>query len=215
MRASRIPLPAPLRSTPVTALRGYSGRSDSCAGGSLALQSMNTVLRPTQVSLRPAPCRPGHSVSNHPTCPDRAFARYPSARVGFPRLRRLRFRLCPSRLITHVRPNRVRFLRTGQSPSIAPHLASRRRSYRWVRAGERLPGEDFHLSVMAPLQARSGPALRAGRLRPACPTAAPIRDDPRLVMSWHARRLAPTSAGTSPPAHDDPGLDALSRYVGS
>ena len=45
----------------------------------------------------------------------------------------------------------------GRSPSIAPHLALRRRSYRGVRAGERMPGEAFHLSVMAPLQAHAVP----------------------------------------------------------
>jgi hypothetical protein len=109
MRVSRIPLPAPLRSTPVTALRHYYERSDSCAGGSSAPRSMNTVLSPAQVSLRPTPCHRDHSVSNHPTCPDPAFARYPSATVGFPPSCGSRFRLCTSRLIAHVRPNRVRY----------------------------------------------------------------------------------------------------------
>ena len=77
MRPSRIPLPAPLRSTPVTALRRYYERSDSCAGGSSAHASMNTVLSPAQGSLRPVPCRHDHSVSTHLTCPDAPFARYP------------------------------------------------------------------------------------------------------------------------------------------
>ena len=85
-----------------------------------------------------------------------------------PRVRGLRFRRLPRRLIAHVRPNRVRFLRTGHSPSIAPHLALRRRSYRWVRAGERLPGEDLHLSVMAPLQAHATPAVGGTDLRNLC-----------------------------------------------
>ena len=78
MRVSRIPLPAPLRSTPVTALRHYYERSDSCAGGSSAPRSMNTVLTPAQVSLRPVPRRCHHSVSTHRTCPAVPFARYPS-----------------------------------------------------------------------------------------------------------------------------------------
>ena len=36
-------------------------------------------------------------------------------------------------------------LRTGHSPPVAPHLALQRRSYVRLRAGERLPEEDFHL----------------------------------------------------------------------
>jgi hypothetical protein len=160
MRRSRIPRPAPLRSTPVTALRRDYERSDSCAGGSLAPQSMNTVLTPAQTSLRPVPCRRDHSVSTHLTCPVGAFPRYPSAPVGSPHGCGSRFRL--SRADSSLTSGRLEFviLRTGHSPSIAPHLASRRRSYRWVRAGERMPGEDFHLSVMAPLQAH---ACRASR----------------------------------------------------
>jgi hypothetical protein len=155
MCPSRIPLPAPLRSTPVTALRRYDERSDSCAGGSSARASMNTVLTPTQGSLRPVPCRHDHSVSTHLTCPDGAFTRYPSAPVGSPRECGLRFRRV--RAGSSLTSGRIEFviLRTGHSPSIALHLASRRRSYRWVRAGERMPGEDFHLSVMAPLQAHA------------------------------------------------------------
>src|SRR5262249_31835800 len=37
-------------------------------------------------------------------------------------------------------------LRTDRSPPVAPHPVSRRRSYLWLQAGERLPGEDLHLS---------------------------------------------------------------------
>jgi hypothetical protein len=161
MRPSRIPLPAPLRSTPVTTLRRYYERSDSCAGGTSARASMNTVLIPAQGSLRPVPCRHDHSVSTHLTCPDVAFTRYPSATVGSPRACGLRFRRV--RVGSSLTSGRIEFviLRTGHSPSIALHLASRRRSYRWVRAGERMPGEDFHLSVMAPLQAHAGRRLAA------------------------------------------------------
>ena len=113
---------------------------------------MNTVLMSAQGSLRPVPCRPDHSVSTHLTCPDGAFARYPSASVGS---RRLPDEISSVDADSSLTSGRIEFviLRTGRSPSIAPHLASRRRSYRGVRAGERLPGEDFHLSVMAPLQA--------------------------------------------------------------
>jgi len=49
-------------------------------------------------------------------------------------------------------------LRTGPPPPIAPHAASRRRSYRQFQAGERMPGEDLHLSGCVRLEAH-----RAGR----------------------------------------------------
>ena len=166
MRPSRIPLPAPLRSTPVTALRRYYGRSDSCAGGSSARDEHEHRPDPAQGSLRPVTCRHDHSVSTHLTCPDAALARYPSARVGFPPRSGMRFR--HSGADSPLTSGRIEFviLRTGHSPSIALHLASRRRSYRWVRAGERMPEEDFHLSVMAPLQAharrRLWPAFKGG-----------------------------------------------------
>ena len=67
-------------------------------------------------------------------------------------------------------PGRIEFvsLRTGHSPPIAPHLASRRRSDRWLRAGERMPGEDLHLSVGVRLQAHIG-RLAALAGRPASP----------------------------------------------
>ena len=43
-------------------------------------------------------------------------------------------------------------LRTGHSPRVAPHPASRRRSFLWLQAGERLPEEDLHLSDLVHLQ---------------------------------------------------------------
>ena len=198
MRPSRIPLPAPLRSTPITASRRYYGRSDSCAGGSSARASMNTVLIPAQGSLRPVPCRPDHSVSTHLTCPDGAFARYPSASIGS---RRLPDEISSVDADSSLTSGRIEFviLRTGRSPSIAPHLASRRRSYRWVRAGERLPGEDFHLSVMAPLQAHV--ASPAGR--PAMP---PARNAARPVRASRPRlhRVARSARSCSPGDPRDP-----------
>ena len=52
-------------------------------------------------------------------------------------------------------------LRTGPPPPIAPHAASRRRSYRQFQAGERMPGEDLHLSGCVRLEAhRVGPRSR-------------------------------------------------------
>jgi hypothetical protein len=109
MRPSRVPLPAPLHSAPVTAFRRYYERSDSCAGGSSARIAHEHRPDPAQVSLRPVPCRDDHSVSNHPTCPGVALTRYPLA-TPVPRICcGPRFRHSRRWLITHVRPNRVRY----------------------------------------------------------------------------------------------------------
>ena len=159
MCSSRLPLPAPLRSTPITALRGYYERSDSCAGGSSALPSMNTVLTPdrspsvTHASLvtipSPTTAWP-HLV---------ALTRYPSAQ-GADGLLPSRTSPFPSRLVEYTQPNRVRLLRTSPPPLVAPHPASRRRSSHWIQAGERMPGEDLHLSGCVRLEAHPGGASR-------------------------------------------------------
>ena len=137
-----------LRSTGITPLLRYYGRSDSCSCGSSARgPRMNTALGHEQVSLRHAHRRHDHSVSNHPPCPATAFTRYPSAAAVSRVTHEWRFRsfLAGSSLTK----GRIEFviLRTSHSPPVAPHLASRRRSDRWLRAGERMPGEDFHLPV--------------------------------------------------------------------
>jgi len=49
------------------------------------------------------------------------------------------------RLVGLTPPNRVRSLRTGQPPSVAPHPVSRRAVTVWFQAGEPMPGEDLHL----------------------------------------------------------------------
>ena len=56
-------------------------------------------------------------------------------------------------------------LRTGRSPPVAPHLALRQRSYSRLQAGERLPGEDFHLSDDAYSHAHVAQVLRPAALR--------------------------------------------------
>ena len=55
---------------------------------------------------------------------------------------------------------RIKFvlLRTGLSPPVAPHPASRRRSYLRLQAGERMPEEDFHLSERVRSRAHGPPA---------------------------------------------------------
>jgi len=53
----------------------------------------------------------------------------------------------------HLRRIVFVILRTGRSPSVALHPASRQRSYGRLQAGDGLPEEDFHFSDMICLQA--------------------------------------------------------------
>src|SRR5438552_7436876 len=73
-----------LRSTPVTEFHRYYGRSDSCAAGSSALLSMNTVSSSAQVSLIHASGLPDHSVSKHLMHSRRHFLTLPLSATGFP-----------------------------------------------------------------------------------------------------------------------------------
>jgi hypothetical protein len=84
-------------------------------------------------------------VSNHLTAPIVAFSPNPSARWA-PRWERVRVSSSPSRLTGQ--PGRIEFviLRATRSPPVAPHLASRRRSYVQLQAGVGMPEEDLHLS---------------------------------------------------------------------
>ena len=151
-----------LRSIPVTGLPRYYGRSDSCRPGSSALACMNSGSCRRQVSLLhvadlPIPLAPTTRQS-----PDAALSRYPSAR-RFPQLpgSRLRHYLAGSPILT----GRIEFviLRMDRSPPAAPHPVSRRRSCIQLQAGERMPGEDFHLSGQR-ARRRTGAGLQPGRL---------------------------------------------------
>ena len=106
---------------------------------------MNSVSLSPEVSLIHASDLPDHSVSTHLVGPGRRFITLPLSATDFRSSRsRLRHRKADSPTI----PGRIEFviLRTDRSPPVAPHLASRRRSYIRLQAGERMPGEDFHLS---------------------------------------------------------------------
>jgi hypothetical protein len=102
-----------------------------------------------------------HSASNHPTDPMTALTRYPSASwaSGLPR--------SGLRLECAGSPNGMAessslALRTGRSPPVAPHPASRRRSYHRLQAGERVPEEDSHLSDQTHLQTHAFPRRTVG-----------------------------------------------------
>ena len=115
-------LPVPLCSTPVTALLSSYGDSDSSEG--LPPNRGLPASRHTSVETILLPNTPGP--------PTAAFTRYPSARWVSPY--GVQTSPLASRLVGYLRPNRFRLLRTGLSPPVALHLASRRRSYL------RLPG---------------------------------------------------------------------------
>jgi len=141
-----------LRSSPITDLPRYYGRSDSCPPGFSALPCGYTGSCYGQVSLVHAldlPIPPSPTTSQSP---DVAFARYPSARRVS--------RFCGSRFRhslagSPTQTGRIEFviLRMDRSPPAAPHRASWRRSCSRLQAGERLPGEDFHLSDHVRFQA--------------------------------------------------------------
>ncbi len=148
-----------LRSTPVTELHRYYGRSDSCLLRFFGTRSMNSGSFSKQVSLIHASGLSDHSVSNHPAWPCRRFCTLPLSATGFRFRSWLRLSLAGSPLM----PGRIEFviLRTGRSPPAAPHHASLRRSCSWLQAGERLPEEDFHLSDHLRFQAHECADLSA------------------------------------------------------
>jgi hypothetical protein len=135
---------APLLQNMGTRLQRYYECSDSYPAGSSDLVIMNARLVRTGLS---ASCvwPSVHSASNHPIVPhDRSSTHCQASWASaFPRSR-LRHECAGS-------PNGKAessslALRTGRSPPVAPHPASRRRSYLQLQAGEREPEEDSHLS---------------------------------------------------------------------
>ena len=154
-----------LRSTPITEFRRYYGHSDSgVAGASRPLPMRLRLLGSTQVSLLHAHHRCAHSVANHPTLPGHRFATLPLSVTGFRCCQQSGLRLCTAG--SSQASGRIAFVirRTERSPPVASHPVSRRRSYLWLQAGERLLGEDLHLSDGVRLQAHSTPPA----WRPSC-----------------------------------------------
>ena len=112
--------------------------------------TMNTVLfRPGLSASCVWPSN--HSIPNHLARPRGRFDTQPLSATS-PRVLRAKTSPLTSRLV--VRPGRNGFviLRTGRSPPVALHLASRRRSYFQLQAGVRIPEKDLHLSDQTHLQ---------------------------------------------------------------
>ena len=94
-----------------------------------------------------------HSVSNHPKVPQDAFITLPIRLLSVWVSPTFEFHLFPAGSL--LPSGRIEFviLRTGGSPSAASHPTSRRRSCSRIRAGERLPGRDFHPTIQVPSRA--------------------------------------------------------------
>ena len=161
------------------------------------------------------------SAANHPDAPQRRFVTLPLSSLGLPSSTgRVWTSSLARRLV--VASGRIAFviLRTGSSPPVAPDPVSRRRPFSWLQAGERMPGEDFHLPGQVPFRAHEPPTQqlfartgrdvassyefgrtcgRGGRARRGADRAAPAGQQSR-----HAPRLASTPAE----------LDAKSWRVG-
>src|SRR2546425_3875830 len=151
-------------------------------------RSMNTVSLCEQVSLINPSDLPDHSVSNHlmPRCC--RFITLPLSSTAF---------LCWSRLRhwsagSSSAPGRIEFviLRTDRLPPAALHHASLRRSCIWLQAGERLPGEDLHLSDHLRFQAHGPRASRPLRASQGASIVA------KCSLQTFCSRCALTAGGT-------------------
>jgi hypothetical protein len=98
---------------------------------------MNSVSLSPEVSLIHASGLLNHSVSKHLVGPDRRFITLPLSAIDF---RSYRLRLCYWLAGSPNLPGCIEFviLRTDRSPPVAPHPASRRRSYIRLQAAERM-----------------------------------------------------------------------------
>ena len=166
LRSPRIHLPAPLCSTPVTALHRSYGCSDSCA----ALQPPRRSPCFTHIAFRPFRLQ-------SPDASRRPFHTLPFRASGISVLRVWASPLSCRLAIASGR-NEFLIVRTGRSPPVAPHITFGRTvftesflrccSYVWFRAGERLPGGDLHPSDDVRSQAHTKP-LRGGSRDPKAP----------------------------------------------
>ena len=96
-----------------------------------------------------------HSISNHLTYPCRSFNTLPLSSAGS-LSKGTGFALLPAS--SPVSPGRIEFviLRTGRSPPVAPHPASRRRSYLWLQARRAIDLKRTFTSLTSCAHGRTG-----------------------------------------------------------
>jgi hypothetical protein len=153
-RYSSTSLP-PLAPSP---LRDFTATLEALTPVRPALRSLpeHRLFTGEQVSLIHVSDLPIPPSPTTPQALDVDFPRYPSSR-RVSCLRRSRLHLFPAGSPTLT--GRIEFviLRMDRSPPAAPHPASRRRSCSRLQAGERIPGEDSHLSDQTRFQAHWNP----------------------------------------------------------
>jgi hypothetical protein len=145
-----------------------------------------------------------HSVSNHREGPLIALTRYPSASRAAGS-RRFGLRHLPAGSPPFPAESSSLALRTGHSPCVVSHPASRRRGYGRLQAGERLLEEDLHLPDLAHSQThRLGSVLgphtqqlkaryldkRSHRARSGMPHASPSGPRSPSTLSHNSRHRA-------------------------
>jgi len=146
---------------------------------------MNSGSFSEQVSLSHASGLPNHSVSNHQGSRSGRFHTLPLSARAF----RFRFRVRHWLAGSPTAPGRIEFviLRTGRSPPAALHHASLRRSCIRFQAGERLPGEDLHLSDYSRFQAHIGVGRSDWFRSPSLRTGLAVLPHPALQLVVHLR----------------------------
>jgi len=153
---SRIHLPASLRSTGVTRLRRYYGRSDSCPAALRVFSTMNTGC-PGQVSPLSSRIFRTFRLQTPLTFPIAMFgfkalglhrvirrARSPAATPLARSLSSLGLRHLTAGSPRSQAESSSLVLRTDRSPRVALHLASRRRSYLRLRKAKPPSDGDLH-----------------------------------------------------------------------
>ena len=117
------------------------------AGSSAGAARMNSARLPPAGLSDSRSRTSDRSASSHLVTSRRCFDTLPISPSSFP-FQGLGLATC-QQARHFTLPNRVHLtLRTSRSPPVALHLASRPRSYLQFRAGECMPGEDLHLSVL-------------------------------------------------------------------
>ena len=118
-----------------------------------ALTPVRLTLRTALPVYRTLPC--DHSISNHLTHPCRSFHTLPLSSTGSLSTGR-GFALLPAS--SPVTPGRIEFviLRTGRSPPVAFHPASRRRSYVWLQVWRAIDLKRTFTSLTSCAHGRTG-----------------------------------------------------------
>src|SRR5450759_4973102 len=151
-RIERFHLPASLRSPGVTRLHRYYGCSDSCLHASRQTGLPVSFVAPSVHSAanHPLPSRCaiwGFSTSGLPSNTSRTMRRVLTDHASWASPLASRLATATSRIAFAAVDRDQPLLRTGRSPPVAPHPASRRRSYHRLRGTRHPPTRTFTSSI--------------------------------------------------------------------